>query len=178
MPKIRAEEPRERARRQPRPWGHLGWLCVWPWAPQPGALSAPVWVTHPPWPGGDVAPHDWLPWSLSLLLFLPSLSPFWKLRRKIQKSRKNFSPVFQNFKTPYLPHPESDLSDSSWRVFVFESSIIPKWFGGCLIVISGGSLLISEPAAESKVMDSTLGFLSFYLPFAWGFFFYIYVYVW
>ena len=110
--------------------GHKGWPWLRPWAPWPGAASAPVWATRPPRPGGDVAPRDWPKNSFSLLLFLPSLSPFENSRRKFQFSRYTYSPIFPNFKTPYLPHPESDLSDSSWRVFVFESSNISKWFGG------------------------------------------------
>ena len=161
MPKIRAEEPRERARRQPRPWGHLAWPCGRPLAPRPRGLSAPVRPTCPTRLGGDVASHHWPFWLFSLLLFLPSLSPFEKPRRKNWVSRQNSSQVFQNFKTLYLPHPELDLSDSSWRVFIFESSIVSKWFGGCLIEISSGSTLISEPARETKVLDLTLGFLSF-----------------
>ena len=131
--------------------GHMGWPWLRPWAPRPGAPSAPVWATRPPRPGGDVAPRDWPKNLFSLLLFLPSLSHFEFPRRKIKFSRQPSPLNFQIFETPYLPHPESDLSDSSWRVFVFESSNISKWFGGCWIVISSGWTLNFAPAAESEV---------------------------
>ena len=132
---LRTEGARERTAQAV---GHKGWPWLRPWAPRPGAPSAPVWATRPPRPGGDVAPHDWPVPSFSLLIFLPSLSPFEFLRRKFQFSRQPSPLKFLIFETPYLPHPESDLSDSSWRVFVLESSNISKWFGSCLIVISSG----------------------------------------
>ena len=106
--------------------GHKGWPWLRPWAPRPGTTSAPVWATRPPWLGGDVAPPGWPESSPSLSYFFPLSLHFEFPRRKILISRIEFSPIFPNFKTPYLPHPESDLSDSSWRVFVFESSNISK----------------------------------------------------
>ena len=126
-----------------------------------GALC-PREAHAPPTAWGDVASADWpiLPLLSPPFISLLSLHLIFK-KKKLQYSRQSSPLNFLIFKTSYLPHPESDLSDSNWRTFIIESSIISKWCGGCFIDFSCGSIQKFKPARESKVLVLSLGFLSF-----------------
>ena len=124
-----------------------------------GALC-PREAHTPPTAWGNVASCDW-PGNL---LLSPPLSSLLSLHLIFQEenlleSRQSSPLNFLIFQTSYLTHPESDLSDSSWRTFIIKSSTF--WFGGCLFDFSGGSTQKFEPARESKVLVLSMGFLSF-----------------
>ena len=128
MPKIWAEEPKERAREVGSTCGQKAYPCGRPWASRPREPSAPVWPTRPPW-GGDMACSHSLEKSLSLLLLnsSPSLHTLLNFEEHLRKFLQN-STFFVYLFWSYLSHTNSKSIDSKTIIVGLEESYKPQAF--------------------------------------------------
>ena len=128
MPKIWAEEPKERAREVEITCGHKASPCGRLWAPRPREPSAPVDPTRPP-PGGDVASPDLLVKILSSLLLSspPSLHTLRILKNTWTFSYQN-STFFVYLFWSYLSHTNSKSIDSKTKIVGLEERYKPQAF--------------------------------------------------